>query len=126
MTDRFDSIANPDGSLTLATPTIAWKIFRLRRDGSLGPLFVERDRIIPIGEWLDATLDIIPKGLSTRPGWHCASTVPPHIKLGRLASGEVRVLARVEIRDFELHYRPEAQGGLWFTSRWLKVLEVLS
>ena len=32
----------------------AYKLFKLRADGTLGPLFINRQQVVPIGEWLEA------------------------------------------------------------------------
>jgi hypothetical protein len=47
----------------------AYKLFRVRRNGTLGPLFIGRDIIVPIGEWIKAEL-IETKGFKFRPGTH--------------------------------------------------------
>ena len=104
----------------------AWKLFRVRKDGTLGTLFVGRGEIIPFNVWLSARFDLPHKGLAYRPGWHCCSSpVAPHLKL-MLKSGEKRVWCHVEIEDFKKHQRPDCQGGLWFTANRLKVVEVLN
>jgi len=33
---------------------IAYKLMRLRKDGTLGSLFINKKKVYPIGEWLEA------------------------------------------------------------------------
>lgn len=97
----------------------AYKLVRLRRDGTLGPLFIGRDIVIPIGRWMRARA-IRTDGFAFRPGWHCcAEPLAPHLsKVGR-------VWCEVSIRQFKRHQRPAAQGGLWFTAKQMKIVRVL-
>lgn len=98
----------------------AWKLFKRRKDGTLGPLFINARQRVPVGEWLEAE-DHPTKGFAHRPGWH-ATLVPeaPH-----LAMADNRVWCRVEvggeIREFK---RPHSQGGTWVLAERLKVLEI--
>ena len=48
---------------------IAYKLLRIRKDGSIGPLFINQKQRVPIGEWLDAE-DHPTSGFAHRPGWH--------------------------------------------------------
>jgi hypothetical protein len=99
-------------------PKIAWKLFRLRKDGSLGPLFINRKQRVPIGEWLDAE-EHPTKGFAFRPGWHCCSERnAPHL------SKNGRVWVKVEIEDYQEIQRPERQGGVWFLANRMKVIEI--
>lgn len=57
----------------------AYKLFRRRGDGSLGPLFINKRQRIPLGEWLQAE-DHPTKGYAHRPGWHCGvAPSAPHL-----------------------------------------------
>lgn len=98
---------------------IAYKLFRKRKDGTLGPLFISRKMVIPVGKRL--TAECVPtKGYAVRPGWHsCAIPSAPHL------SKKDRVWCKVSITGVTKHHRPASQGGLWYTSETLKVLEVL-
>ena len=99
---------------------IAYKLFRQRRDGSLGPLFINARLRIPVGQWLDAECHPT-KGFAVRPGWHCShAPVAPHL------STKGRVWCKVEIEGAEELKRPWNQGGLWYIAKRLKVCEVLS
>jgi hypothetical protein len=98
---------------------ITYKLFRLRKDGTLGPLFINRKQRIEVGKVYYAE-NHPTKGFKVRPGWHsCAYRFAPHL------SEKGRVWCKVEITDVELHARPEKQGGLWYTSKTLKVIEVI-
>jgi len=104
----------------IKNPRRAFKLFRIRNDGTLGPLFINCRQRIPIGEWLPAEIRHRRKGFAYRPGWH-SSVEPraPHL------SDRGRVWAEVEIADFHPYKRPERQGGVWFLSNWIRVVRVL-
>lgn len=103
---------------------IAYKLFRQRRDGTLGPLFINARQRVPIGEWLEAE-DHPTKGFAHRPGWHCTQAPEaPHLSMN--AVGCPRVWAKVEIDDFEPYKRPAWQGGLWYLAQRLRVLELIA
>lgn len=101
---------------------IAYKLFRLRKDGTLGPLFINARQRVQLGQWLQAE-DHPTKGFAHRPGWHCmAEPVAPHLKMG-----PTRVWCRVELGGkITTHKRPEAQGGTWYLAGRMKVLEVMT
>jgi len=95
---------------------IAYKLFRKRKDGTYGPLFINRKLKIKPDEWLQAESHPT-KGFAVRPGWHCcAEPNAPHL------SKKDRVWCVVKIDDYVEHQRPESQGGLWFTANNMKVL----
>jgi len=97
----------------------AYKLFRKRKNGTLGPLFINRKLVIPSNKWLKAEPHLT-KGFAFRPGWHCCSTPSaPHLSM----TG--RVWCEVEIKDFEKVIRPESQGGLWYLSKNLKFIKEL-
>lgn len=104
----------------------AYKLFRLRKDGTLGSLFVNRRAVLPPGAWLDASDAHPHPGLAHRPGWHCCGEMrAPHIKL-LLKNGERRVWAQVTMGGrVKTQLRPQSQGGLWFLADWIKIEEVL-
>ena len=96
-----------------------YKLLRLRKNGTLGPLFINRKQVIPIGEWMNAephrTI-----GYQFRPGWHCTNApYAPHL------SENGRVWCEVEIEDFKELKRPESQGGVWFLAEKMRVLNIL-
>ena len=95
---------------------IAYKLLRVRKDGSLGPLFINRGQRIERGVMYEAEAHPT-KGFAYRPGWHCcAKPVAPHL------SKRGRVWAKVEVYTVAQHQRPESQGGLWYTAQHMMVL----
>jgi len=98
----------------------AYKLFRLRNDGTLGSLFCNRRAVVPMFRWLKAE-EHPTKGLALRAGWHCcAKPKAPHLKM-KLANGEQRVWCLVRIDKFTKHQRPGSQGGLWYTAKRVRV-----
>lgn len=98
----------------------AYKLLRQRKDGTLGPLFINARQRIPVGEWLQAESHPT-KGFAVRPGWHCtAKPVAPHL------SKNGRVWCEVEVRDYTNFTRPENQGGLWFLANQMRVIRVMA
>ena len=94
----------------------AYKLFRIRKDGTLGPLFINCTQRIPIGEQLRAEIHPT-KGYALRPGWHvCSKPVAPHL------SKKGRKWFVVDIEDYTAHQRPKRQGGLWYTAQKMTVL----
>ena len=97
---------------------LAYKLVRLRKDGSLAPLFINRTDTFPIGVWMQAE-NHPTKGFASRTGFHCTFTKhAPH--LGTVG----RVWVRVEVLDWRTYDRPESQGGKWILANWMKILEV--
>jgi len=95
---------------------IAYKLLRVRKDGSLGSLFINRRQRIPVGVWLEAE-DHPTKGYAHRPGWHCTSKpVAPHLGTRGRQWFEVEITSEIP------HIRPKSQGGLWFLSRYMKIV----
>ena len=96
---------------------IAYKLLRVRRDKSLGPLFINCRQRIPIGIWLDAEPHR-KKGFAFRPGWHCtALPVAPHLSI------KGRAWYKVEVEEYAKYARPESQGGTWLLAGKMRVLE---
>jgi hypothetical protein len=97
----------------------AYKLFHQRRDGSLGPLFINRRQRIPVGEWLDAK-PYLTEGYAFRPGWHCmCKPVAPHLKVS-----DDRLWCKVMVRDYTTYSRPKNQGDKWILAQQMKVVEV--
>lgn len=94
----------------------AYKLFNVRKDGSIGPLFINRKLRIPMDTWMPAE-DHPTKGYAHRPYWHCcAEPDAPHLSpLGRQ-------WYEVEITDFKVMERPVSQGNTWYLAEQLKVL----
>ena len=95
---------------------IAYKLLRKRRDGSLGPLFINCRQRVPIGRWMPA--EFHPRsGYAPRKGWHCTILpVAPHI------SKKGRVWCAVEVKNLEHYTRPVSQGGTWVLAQEMKIL----
>jgi hypothetical protein len=94
---------------------VAYKLLRVRRDGTLGPLFINKRQVIPFRRWLKAG-DFPTKGYARRPGWHAAPQPhAPHLSLRE------RVWCKVRIRNFTELMRPERQGGKWWLAKWMMV-----
>jgi hypothetical protein len=98
---------------------IAYKLIRQRKDGTFGPLFINRKQRIEKNVWLQA--ECYPtKGYKIRPRWHCTSKPEaPHL------SNKGRVWVKVEIEEYEKLERPVSQGGLWYLAKKLRVLEII-
>lgn len=98
---------------------IAYKLLKKRKNGTIGPLFINRKQNIECGKWLEAE-DHPTKGYAHRPGWHVmAKPEAPHLSM------KDRVWYIVEIQDFKQFKRPESQGGLWYLAQWMKVIREL-
>lgn len=96
-----------------------YKLLRLRRDGTLGPLFIAREIVVKPGKWYKAE-NRPTKGFKVRPGWHaCALPNAPHL------SKKGRVWCKVSLKGITEHQRPESQGGLWYTAKALRVDEII-
>ena len=98
----------------------AYKLFRLMKDGTIAPLFINKRQRIPQGEWLDAE-NHPTKGFAVRPGWHCCLTQEaPHL------SKKGRIWCEVEIKDYKFFGRPESQGGAWALANKMKLVRRLA
>jgi len=94
----------------------AYKLFKVRKNGTLGSLFINRKAILPIGIWLEAG-SFPTKGYKYRPGWHAtAKAIAPHL------STKGRVWRMVEIKKAKSIKRPAQQGSQWWLSAWLRII----
>lgn len=94
----------------------AWKLFSLKKDGSIGPLFINRRLRLEPGTWYQAEAHRT-KGFAFRPGWHVtAEPVAPHL------SPKGRVWKQVEIEDYIEIIRPVQQGGVWYLAERMRVI----
>jgi hypothetical protein len=97
---------------------IGYKLFRIRKDGSLGPLFINARQRISVGDTLVAESHRT-KGFAYRPGWHvCSKPVAPHLSKRGRKWFKVRMNGNVKE-----YIRPASQGGLWFTAEIITVLK---
>lgn len=103
---------------------IAYKLMRVKKDGNIYPLFINKTVPTPIDRWLDAECHPT-KGFAVRKGWHCClKQNAPHLKM-RLSNGEQRIWVKVEVDDYSLYNRPESQGGEWVLAQKIKIIERL-
>ena len=98
---------------------IGYKLFRKRKDGSYGPLFINRKLRLEKGVLYDAEDHPTP-GYAYRPGWHiCSAKHAPHL------TEKGRVWCKVEFDHKQTLQRPENQGGIWYLGHTLRILEEL-
>lgn len=98
---------------------IGYKLLSLRKNGTIGPLFINKRLVIQVGQWMEAEAHHT-KGFAFRPGWHIMSQpYAPHL------SPRGRVWAKVEFTNYTEEHRPASQGGLWYLAKQMKVLEVI-
>lgn len=92
---------------------------RLRKNGTLGSLFINRKAVYPLNEWMNAE-DHPTDGYAQRMGWHCLlKPIAPHLGMRN------RVWVEVEIEDFKLFERPLNQGGKWALANRMKINKIL-
>lgn len=102
----------------------AYKLLRMKKDGNLYPLFINKTIPTPLNEWLIAECHPT-KGFAVRQGQHCCfKPVAPHLKK-ELANGEKRVWVECEVEDFTKYERPESQGGAWILAQKMKIIKVI-
>lgn len=56
--------------------SIGYKLFEMRDDGKLFPLFIGKTKETPMGEWVPAEIVMHHPSFSHRPGWHLGATMP--------------------------------------------------
>jgi hypothetical protein len=103
--------------------TTGWKLFRLRKNGTLGPLFINRRQVVPVGgDFLPAEAHKT-AGFAYRPGWHATpNPVAPHLK--KKPKHETRVWCKVELKDVQPINKPEKQGGKWYLAGAMRVTSI--
>lgn len=104
---------------------IGYKLFNKRKDGSYGPLFINRKQRVEMGVTYEME-DHPTMGFARRPGWHICADVngAPHIKQDGKA-GKNRVWCKVEFDLLEEVHRPAHQGGLWYLGKSMTIIEEL-
>jgi hypothetical protein len=101
-----------------------YKLVKLRKNATLGPLFINARAVLPVGEWMEAE-DHPTKGFAHRPGWHCTlKPEAPHLKVNP-KNGCRRVWVRCKAQGIEKFNRPQSQGGTWVLAERLMIVEVL-
>jgi len=99
---------------------IGYKLFRKRKDGTLGPLFINRKQRLEIGKSYQYEAHPT-KGFAVRPGWHCCSEpVAPHL------SKKDRVWCKVEVKVMKIIQRTKAQGSIWYLCEAMTIVEELA
>ena len=99
---------------------VGYKLFRLRKDGTLGSLFIDARARIPLNVWLAAETHP-KKGFAIRHGWHgTPEPIAPHL------SEKGRVWAKCDFRGVTHYDRPESQGGTWILAEQMMVLEIVN
>ena len=53
-----------------------YKLFEMRDDNKLFPLFIGKKQETPMNEWVPAEIVMEHKGFAHRPGWHLGATMP--------------------------------------------------
>jgi len=100
-----------------------FKLFRLRKDGTIGPLFINRKQVIEMGVEYQAE-NHPTKGFKERAGWHLTTLpIAPHLSM-TLKSGEKRIWAEVEFSDYESIDRSFNQGGTWHLAKKMTVTKL--
>ena len=103
----------------------AYKLLRIKKDGKLYPLFINKTVETPIGKWMQAEFHPT-SGFQPRCGWHCCfQPLAPHLKL-ELSNGEQRVWVECEVEDWESYDRPISQGGAWVLAQRMKIIRTLT
>lgn len=99
---------------------VAYKLVRVRKNGSLASLFINARDTLKVGEWMEAELHPT-KGFATRFGWHCCfKPIAPHL------SERGRVWVECEVEGTTVYDRPESQGGAWILANRMRITRVLT
>lgn len=95
---------------------IGYKLFRKRKDGTYGPLFINCRQKLVIGKAYRAESHRR-KGYKFRPGWHiCPKPFAPHL------SKKGRVWCKVKFSHRATLNRPISQGGIWYLGSTLEII----
>lgn len=94
----------------------AWKLFRVKKNGEVTSLFINKKLELPVGRWMNAQ-ELPTKGFAVRKGWHCCfEPEAPHL------SKKGREWRKVIVKDTTILDRPESQGGAWLLANKLMLL----
>ena len=95
---------------------VGYKFFKVRRNGTLGSLFINKKEILPIGEWINSE-SYPTKGYKFRPYFHVLpKPVAPHLSI------KGREWWKVDMNLSHTMTRPESQGGTWYLASSIKLL----
>ncbi len=98
-----------------------YKLFRLMKDGTLAPLFINKKQRLAEDIWYKSECHPT-KGFATRQGWHlCLKPIAPHLSLNPKGNTP-RIWVEVEFENFEMYDRPESQGGAWVLAERMKII----
>lgn len=98
---------------------IGYKLVKLRKDGTISPLFINKSMVIPINKWLNAESHPT-KGYAIRKGWHVMDKpIAPHL------SKTGRVWCKIEMIGYKELQRPKSQGGLWWLANKMRVIKII-
>lgn len=96
---------------------IAYKLFRVLKNGEITSLFINKCVRLSLDEWLEAE-EHPTQGFTFRPKWHCTEKPEaPHLSLKN------RAWYKVEIEGITELQRPAIQGGVWYLADKLKILQ---
>jgi hypothetical protein len=93
----------------------AYKLFRVRKDGSLGSLYINRRARYTPGYWYHFE-EVPTKGFGWRPGFHAL----PQPEASWINEKEERVWYHVELKRVTVHL---THKGEWYTAEEMKVLK---
>ena len=100
----------------------AYKVLRIRQDGTLGSCFINRKARLPMGVVLEAE-DHPTSGFGHKPGWHTCSTMSaPVMTHNAKAKLENRHWFEVDIEDVIENPRPPQQGGMCYRSQRMTIV----
>lgn len=103
---------------------IAYKLLKIRKNGTLGPLFINASSVTPMHVWMQSE-NHPTKGFAIRQGWHCTFTMnAPHIAK-EPKNGCRRVWCKVLVKGTTTYNRPESQGGAWILADHMKIIEII-
>ena len=118
-----EKFIRPSGTKDISEDIVyTTKLFKQRKDGTLGPLYIGSKQRIDSkgGEWLPFDEKLSKKGFGERPGWHAPTKEAPHIKAD--AKGQDRVVRDVALRNWTMFPRPASQGSEWYLAGEMMVL----
>ena len=99
---------------------VAYKLVRLKKNGDITSLFINKQKSLKLGEWLPAE-SFPTKGFAYRPQWHCtAEMTAPHL------TEKGRVWVELEMKDFVEFPRPKLQGGMWYLANNIKINKIIN
>lgn len=120
----------------ITEPITVFKKVNIYKDGSLHPLFIDKNRPFVLGKWMHCeyhpTSGFKPRsvidnfGNEKTGGWHCCfEPYAPHLS-DELKNGHKRVwLECLAKGNTTVYKRPWNQGGNWILVEWLKPVRIL-